>query len=218
MSRDPQNRLPPLSLVSKGSPSARSGGGKQGGQEAVHEIDWSILMARAQSGDGTAYRRLLEEMTPFLRSLAARRHAEPSDIEDAVQDILLTVHVIRNTYDPTRPFGPWLVTIAHRRITDRLRRCTCTKSRETPLTLEHETVAAPPANLLETRSDGRALRKAVESLSPGQRQAIRLLKLKEMSLKEAAAVSGMSVASLKVATHRALSNLRRILAKRSDRA
>jgi DNA-directed RNA polymerase specialized sigma24 family protein len=39
-----------------------------------------------------------------------------------------------------------------------------------------------------------------------------------MSLKEAAAASGMSVASLKVATHRALGSLRKILGKRSDRA
>jgi RNA polymerase sigma-70 factor, ECF subfamily len=174
-------------------------------------------MARAQSGDASAYRRLLEEITPYLWSLASQRHTEPNDIEDAVQDILLTLHAIRNTYDPARPFAPWLVTIAHRRIIDRLRRTARTKSRETPLTPEHETLAAPQANLLEARSDGRALRKAVESLSPGQRQATRLLKLEEMSLKEAAAASGTTVASLKVAMHRALTNLRKILAKRSDR-
>ena len=28
---------------------------------------WSVLMARAQDGDGAAYRRLLEEVTPYLR-------------------------------------------------------------------------------------------------------------------------------------------------------
>ena len=49
-----------------------------------------------------------------------------------------------------------------------------------------------------------------------QRRAIELLKLQEMSLKEASAVSGMSIASLKVATHRALKGLRRILAGRSE--
>jgi RNA polymerase sigma-70 factor (ECF subfamily) len=49
-----------------------------------------------------------------------------------------------------------------------------------------------------------------------QRQAIRLLKLKEMSLKEAATASGMSIASLKVATHRALKSLRKLLADSSD--
>ena len=49
---------------------------------------------------------------------------------------------------------------------------------------------------------------------PGQRQAIKLLKLDEMSLKEAAIASGMSIAALKVATHRALATLRKALADR----
>jgi RNA polymerase sigma-70 factor (ECF subfamily) len=38
-----------------------------------------------------------------------------------------------------------------------------------------------------------------------------MLKLKEMSLKEAANASGRSIAALKVATHRAIKNLRQLL-------
>lgn len=45
-----------------------------------------------------------------------------------------------------------------------------------------------------------------------------MLKLEEMSLKEAAAASGMSVVALKVATHRALKNLRRLIEKRGGRS
>jgi RNA polymerase sigma-70 factor, ECF subfamily len=181
--------------------------------QSARELDWSILMARAQGGDRGAYRRLLEEITPFLRTLAARRHRNPSDAEDAVQDILVTLHAIRHTYDPTRPFGPWLVAIANHRLIDRLRRQGRLRSRETALTPEHETFLADQANLHEKASDRRDLREAVEKLPAGQRQAIRLLKLEEKSLKEAAAMSGLTVASLKVATHRALKSLRRILVK-----
>jgi RNA polymerase sigma-70 factor (ECF subfamily) len=135
-------------------------------------------------------------------------HRDPADIEDSVQDVLLTVHAIRHTYDPTRPFGPWLVAIAHRRITDRLRRQGRSTARETPLADEHETFAAPDANYHESMSAARALREAIERLPQGQRDAIKLLKLQEMSLKEAATASGMSVAALKVATHRAMKKLR----------
>lgn len=173
-------------------------------------------MARAQDGDRDAYRRLLNEITPYLRALSARHLYDPGDMEDVVQDVLLTVHEIRRTYDPTRPFGPWLVAITNRRIIDRLRRLGRTRSREAVLTTEHETFAAPQANLHEERSDQRALRQAVEGLSPGQRAAIRLLKLEEKSLKEAAAESGISVAALKVATHRALGNLRKMLSRQDD--
>jgi len=216
MSRAPKSHPPPLSLVPESLSSARNGATR--GPAQFNDIDWSILMARAQSGDAGAYLRLLEEITPYLRAFVSRRHTEPADVEDTVQDILLTVHAIRTTYDPARPFRPWLIAIAHRRAVDRLRRRRRTRSRETPLTPEHETMASPRSNLLETRSDGRALRKAVEALTPGQREAIRLLKLEEMSLKEAAAASGMSIASLKVATHRAVARLRKLLGKRSGEA
>ena len=180
-------------------------------QPVVRELDWSILMAHAQMGERAAYRRLLEEITPYLRALAAKCHADPRDIEDTVQDVLLTLHAIRHTYDPTRPFGPWLVAIAHRRIADRLRRQVRRRSRETELTLEHETLAAPEANDSEAMSEALALRRAVDGLPPVQREAVTLTKLHEMSLKQAAATSGMSIAALKVATHRALKSLRKRL-------
>jgi RNA polymerase sigma factor (sigma-70 family) len=186
-----------------------------GPEPAIRDTDWAILMAHAQDGDRSAYQRLLREIAPYLRSLAARRHRDPSDIEDAVQDILLTVHAIRHTFDPSRPFGPWLVTIANRRFIDRLRRQGRRRDRETPLTPEHETFSEPQANL-ELRPDRRELEKAIDELPPMQRKAVQLLKLKEMSLKEASTASGMSIASLKVNVHRAVKSLRKILGDRSE--
>jgi RNA polymerase sigma-70 factor (ECF subfamily) len=187
------------------------------GEQKDDRAAWSLLMARAQDGDQAAYRQLLHQITGYLRSLVARHHRNPVDVEDTVQDILLTVHAIRHTYDPSRPFGPWLVAIAHRRVIDRLRRQGRLRRRETPLEPEHETFAARETNLSEIAGDERALRQAIDSLPESQRRAITLLKLKEMSLKEAAAVSGISVAALKVATHRAVTRLRRILGDQSPR-
>jgi RNA polymerase sigma-70 factor (ECF subfamily) len=174
-------------------------------------------MARAQGGDREAYRRLLEDVAPYLRSIAALHFQNSGDIEDTVQEVLLTVHAIRHTYDPARPFGPWLVAIANRRVVDGLRRQGRSRAREVALETEYETFAAPQANLPETVSDGRVLRNAIEQLPPGQRDAIRMLKLQEMSLKEAAAASGMTVAALKVATHRALKSLRKMFGKQDRR-
>ena len=70
------------------------------------EDDWSRLMAQSQQGDAKAYRQLLAGVTPYLRALAHRFGLTGSDIEDAVQDALLTIHSIRHTYDPGRPFAP----------------------------------------------------------------------------------------------------------------
>lgn len=185
---------------------------------AVREFDWSILMDRAQAGERTAYRRLLDEITPYLRSLVVKSHRDTNDIEDTVQDVLLTVHSIRHTYDPTRPFGPWLVAIAHRRIVDRLRRQGRARQHETPLEPEHETLAAAGTNYPEASIDSMAVRNAVERLPPGQREAIKLMKLQEMSLRQASATSGMSIAALKVASHRGLKNLRKLLTGSSTEA
>lgn len=209
MAHDPNGRGPSLRLVGKDDSSGACGTGA-----VTRDVDWSILMARAQEGDRSAYHRLLQEITPYLRSLARRRHADPNEVEDAVQDVLLTVHSIRQTYDPARPFAPWLVAIANRRSIDRLRRQGRSRDREIPLTAEHETFCEPQANLEET-PDRRKLEGAVNNLPPAQQRALRLLKLEERSLKEAAALSGMSITSLKVNVHRALKSLRNMLVDRS---
>jgi len=217
MSSSSHDRGPDLTLVAEAAPS--SAAHPRSGQErpAARELDWSIYMARAQGGDRDAYRRLLEDVTPYLRSIAARHFRNSGDIEDTVQEVLLTVHAVRHTYDPARPFGPWLVAIANRRVVDGLRRQGRSRAREVALETGHETFAAPQANLPETASDGRVLRDAIEQLPSGQRDAIQMLKLQEMSLKEAAAASGTSVAALKVATHRALKNLRKMFARQGGK-
>ena len=187
------------------------------GRAAIREDgspDWSMLMACAQIGDRDAYRRLLESVTPYLRRLAARHGVHPDAVEDVVQDILITLHQVRHTYAPERPFGPWLVSIASRRIVDALRRQGRAASREMSLDPNHETLAGDGANLMEEAADAQVLRDALARLPQGQRDAIRMLKLEEMSLKEAAVASGMTVAALKVAVHRGIKTLRKLLARK----
>ena len=179
-------------------------------------MDWSKLMAQAQDGDKAAYRKLLEGMTPYLRSLAGRCFKEAADVEDAVQDVLMTIHMVRHAYDPARPFGPWLVAIANRRIIDRLRRDTRRRAREVALSSDHETLSDPTTNQHKEAVDEAALTRAMGELTPGQRETITMLKLNEMSLREAAAMSGRSIPALKVMTHRAIKNLRGLLKSQGD--
>lgn len=213
--RDDKRRLLQL-VASDGTVTSGERSGPNGPEgPASRELDWSILMARAQDGDTTAYLRLLQEITPYLRSLARRWHKEQWDIEDTVQDILLTLHSIRHTYDPARPFGPWLVGIANRRAIDRLRRRGRQILREAPLTAEHEATAAQ-SDSDEDVLEKQRLTEALDGLPSVQRTAVDLLKLKEMSLKEASDATGLSIASLKMATHRAIRNLRDLLSDRRE--
>lgn len=176
--------------------------------------DWVALMAAAQDGDARAYTALLRAITPYLRAVARRVGLEGDEIEDGVQDILLTIHAIRQSYDPRRPFAPWLLAVARHRLIDGLRRRGRLRLRETALTPAHETFATDETNLPDESGEVRRLHKAIAGLPPGQRQAVELLRLQELTLKEAAARSGQSPSALKVALHRALRRLR-ILMPRS---
>ena len=64
MTLGPRKRVPSLTLV-RGTPVPGEATGHDrddtGGPQP-REIDWSILMAHAQTGDSDAYRRLLEEI------------------------------------------------------------------------------------------------------------------------------------------------------------
>jgi len=175
--------------------------------------DWSRLMAQSQKGDQSAYRLLLKSIAPYLKVLAIRHGLGPDEVEDAVQDALLTLHAIRHTYDPGRPFGPWLTAIARHRFADHARRRGRHRRRETALTEAHVAFAAADANLQENTGDVRRLLGAISALPVGQRRAVELLRLRELSLKEASASSGQSEAALKVAVHRAIKTLRRLLAE-----
>ena len=171
------------------------------------------LMRAAQAGNADAYLALLTAVTPRIRRVVRARRAffGAADLEDLVQDVLLSVHAVRATYDPARPFMPWLLAIVRHRLADAARRYV-RHQREVVVEDFDVTFADVAANNKEEDMDDlEALTHAIQALPAGQRQAIELLKLKELSLKEAAAATGSSVSALKVATHRAMVSLRRLL-------
>jgi RNA polymerase sigma-70 factor (ECF subfamily) len=173
------------------------------------ETEWRLLMRAAQDGDRGAYDRLLREVAPFIRGLALRRNPNTQWAEDVVQDVLLTLHRVRHTYDPTRPFEPWLATIAGRRCVDLYRRKSRVAVNETSDDDAYETFADPAANkTMEVYAETDGLAEAIATLPPQQREAIELLKLKQLSLAEASAATGRSEGALKVNVHRAIKSLR----------
>ena len=180
-------------------------------EDVTDSSAWGLMMAAAQDGDRQAYARLLGEITPVLRRVVRRRWAGSgsADAEDVVQDVLISLHAVRHTYDPARPFMPWLLAIMQYRIQDASRKVVRRSAHERPeWSFEHglpDVVAEPREDV---PGDPEALRKALADLPAGQRRAVELLKLEECSLKEAAAVTGMSVAALKVAVHRGIKALR----------
>jgi RNA polymerase sigma-70 factor (ECF subfamily) len=174
----------------------------------------SRLMARSQRGDHEAYVTLLRAITPQVRQWVRRKRAflGGSDVEDVVQEVLLSIHAVRATYDPRRPFMPWVAAIVRHRLADAARHHARQAAHEIVVDDLDVTFGPRSANRQEeTFGDPEALAHAIQALPPGQRQAVELLKLHELSLKEASAATGSSIGALKIATHRAMASLRRAL-------
>lgn len=172
---------------------------------------WGILMRAAQDGDAAAYARLLSEITPVMRRVARGRWAGSgaADAEDVVQDALISLHAVRHTYDPARPFMPWLLAILQFRIKDAERKAARRGVHERS---ESTLAGGLPDRAEDSRDeapgDGAELARAIADLPEGQRRAVTLMKLEERSLKEAATATGMSPGALKVAVHRGIKALR----------
>jgi hypothetical protein len=79
----------------------------------ARDARWAAMMAAAQEGDARAYAALLGECLPLLRATCRARLGHGAEVEDAVQDALLTIHRVRHTYDPARPLAPWLMGALH---------------------------------------------------------------------------------------------------------
>ena len=175
------------------------------------EARLAALMAAAQDGDAGAYQRLLRACLPLIGAVARRQGVPDGRVDDVIQDVLLTLHRARHTYDPARPFLPWLRAIARRRSIDALRLHGRNQAREIHDALAFDSHPDPALTVLQglEQSDrARDLREAVAALPEGQRQAVEELALRERSLDEAAASTGRSKGALKVNLHRALKALR----------
>lgn len=176
----------------------------------------SAQMAAAQAGDRAAYEALLRDCVPLIKAIAGRQGVPRDRRDDVVQDVLLTIHRARHTYDPSRPFTAWLRVIAERRAIDVLRRTRRNDLREVHAPLAFDAYpdedADPARGVVQTEVSGR-VSEALAGLPPSQREAVETLVLQEQTLTEAAIATRRTKVALKVNLHRALKTLRGKLAR-----
>lgn len=167
-------------------------------------------MAAAQSGDRRAYECVLADSVALIGNVALRRGVPADALDDVVQETLLSIHRVRHTYDPSRSYYAWLAAIAERRAIDALRSLGRRHRREVhdDVALEQHPAHDDASAASERAQQAQFLQAAIAGLPPRQREAVEQLGLKERTLAEAAAETGISAGALKVSLHRALKSLR----------
>lgn len=163
------------------------------------------LWLRAQAGDESAYRDALTRIAGRLRGYFSRRLSSlPDEVEDLVQETLLALHLQRGTYDPRLPVSAWVHAIARHKLVDLWRRRGRREALHEPLDELDESLHATLADEQPARRDLAVL---LAGLPAAQRTAIEMTRIEGLTMAEASARSGVSVAALKVQVHRGLKRL-----------
>jgi RNA polymerase sigma-70 factor (ECF subfamily) len=165
-------------------------------------------MSLACEGDSEAYADLMHEIARAVEAYLHARFGPNEQLEDCVQEALLAVHRARHTWDPQRPFRPWLFTIVRHKTVDHFRRARV-RAGERAAGARIARLPAREGVHPASAVDGARI---LARLSPEHREALTLTKFAGYSLAEAARETGVSQTAMKTRVHRALRSVRRLLA------
>jgi len=169
------------------------------------------LMKLVAAGDSEAVKGLHARYAGLVFHLGAQSLG-PSAAEDLVQDVFVQLWRRASTFDPTRgPFRPWMLQIVHFRILNELRhrsrRPQGTPGEEDLLSEWADPTPGPQEEAWEEYRKT-AVRRAVESLPPAQRQALSLAFFEDLTHDQVASVLRIPLGTAKTRIRSALLRLK----------
>jgi RNA polymerase sigma-70 factor (ECF subfamily) len=170
---------------------------------------FAALMHQSLAGDQRAYAELLHETARLLRPFLSKRLSFDSEVDDLLQEILISVHKARHTYDGQRPYKPWVYAIARFRLQDYLRAHYSDQLRHAVDISEMENNLHD--DVTETPFSYESISGEVQKLPEKQANILRLMHQDGYTAKEVAEKLGMNESAVKVAAHRAYKVLRQKL-------
>ena len=160
--------------------------------------------------DREAFGRLVHTYQGRLFGLVLMMVRQPAAAEEVAQDAFVRAYSHLDRYDESRPFYPWLASIAVRLAQNWLRRHGRTVRREgTPLDAAEEPAEhATALTALIEDERGRRLWQAVSALPSGERTAVILYYRDEMAVRDIARALGVTTGTIKTLLFRARRHLR----------
>jgi RNA polymerase sigma-70 factor (ECF subfamily) len=158
------------------------------GSARVPETDWVDLVRSMAAGDQLALHALYTRTHRIVFTLIVRITGNRETAEELTLDVFHDVWRRASTYDPAGgSVVGWIVNQARSRAIGRLRyegrKKRLTPQADNPLAV---TAATSPHEDFDVREQGRLLQKAVEALTPDERQAIETAFFSELTYSEAA--------------------------------
>lgn len=140
-----------------------------------HEgADIDALLGRVARGDSKAFDQLYDEVSAAVYGLARRVVRDPTHSEDVTQEVFLEVWRKAARFDRSLGKGKsWIMTIAHRRAVDAVRRSESQKRQDhhgAPDEVSHD----EPADTLIRGEEHGAVRECLETLTDLQLESVRL--------------------------------------------
>jgi RNA polymerase sigma factor (sigma-70 family) len=176
------------------------------GVDSFRSASDGVVLA-AVAADPDAFEELFRRYRRIVLMYAARRCERPVDVDDVVTETFIAVLEAAERYDPSKgEVRAWLLGIAHNQLG--LLRRDERRQRGLAVAVGHEAGLSDDAfsRLLDQISavqEGEATQRALALLTEHQREALLLVSRDELSLKEAAAVVGVSAAAFRVRLFRA---------------
>jgi len=150
----------------------------------------ATLMQQLLRRDVSAFEKLYERHSRIVYSLVLRILRQGSTAEEVVQDVFLQLWRNSARYDVSRPFVPWLLTLARNRALDHLRLKSERQRRREDQTEEFPQIASAAPEYEKALDEGRRaerVRALIGALPAAQKKAIELAYFEGLSHSEIAA-------------------------------
>jgi RNA polymerase sigma-70 factor (ECF subfamily) len=169
------------------------------------------LMKRIARGEDAAVAEVMEQYGSLVWAIARRLTRNPSDAEDAVQEIFTDVWRSAHRFDPAAGSEKvFITTIARRRLIDRMRRVANRVQTETEDVLDQLGFHTPDT-AAEIGVEAERAARVVAKLRPEQRQVIELGLLHGLSHSDIAGVTGLPLGTVKTFMRRGLIQVRQMM-------
>jgi RNA polymerase sigma-70 factor (ECF subfamily) len=180
---------------------------------AVLEQDWAALVQSIAAGDQLALHALYERAHRPVFTLIMRITSNRETAEELTLDVFHDIWRRASLYDAANgTVLGWIMNQARSRAIDRLR-FESRKKRSNGGDMQPQAeVGADPSDVLELREQGEALRAALATLTPNERQAIETTFFAGLTHAEAAARLNQPLGTIKTRIRSGLHKLRQALA------